>query len=407
MSTVALNIGVGEYVSSGNTITTYYKDGSKKGSSSVDCRDGMTAGFANPRNDYSYLLSYFVNTKNSVYKVVIYQADKEADLNRVTVNLKSKYSTVLGRGKYIMDLKYAVATDSSLVFVFSKYMDEVENFYLVQVENRENRISIKDLGISVSNQDLKTGKSSSLKFVFDGNRTIYAVQLSAKQSNYHLKIKSVELDSLTVSGERQVKLDFMNKELKICPSNTLENSRAYESGFGSVISTEKPQLDSYMKFDFFKGNLVATGLFYRMNASTSKNSRADGIFYVDLKNGTDKVTKVSSKLFCSYTASGDPTPDIYTGFGLSKFYWSYVKATDNTVWLSLNGVKSELVNLKKGGAKQGIIKYLDKKNEIAIKYLKTGKSALLETLNSYYCLYNTKTNSVGYYTQLSIKEFAK
>jgi len=407
MSTVALNIGIGEYVSSGNTITTYREDGSKKGSSSIDCRDGLTAGFANPKNEYSYLLSYYINTKNSVYKVIIYQVDHEADLNRVTVNLKSKFSAVLGRGRYILDLKYALATDSSMVFVFSKYMNEVENFYLVQVSNRENRISIKDLGISITDKALKEAENSCPKFIYDGNRTVFAVQLATKQSSHYLKVKSVELDSLQLSEERQIKLDFIHEDFKIYPSTELENVRAYESGFGSVLGREKSALDRYLKFDFFGGNLVATGLFIEKKNKANANGRADGVFYLDLKDNVDQFNKVTSKVSWLYTSTEDSTPEFYTGFGLYKFYWSHVKATDNTVWLSINGVKPELMNIKKGGAKQGLVKYLDKKNEIAAKYLKDGKSALLETLTSFYCLYNIKSNSVGYYTQLSIKEFTK
>ena len=404
MSTVSLNLGIGEYVSSGNTITTYSKTGSITNTSNVDCKDALTGGLSNENNDYSYLLSYFINSKNSIYKLVLYQVDKEGDLDRISINLRGLIGSEVGRGSYVLDLKYATATSNACMFVFSKYQNNIETFYLTKVGNKTDKVEISKLDFEISDEALKSKEQSALKFVNKDGGTLAVIQLVQKGNEVKTVIKEYTTADLKLKNKQEIVLDFLGKEMILHPSTLTELNRTFETYFPSVIYRDEVQVYDYLQYEYNNSELIITGL-YMKNDTAIANLKADGLFTVNISSNQNVVAKPTKNIVFNYGSEEVSTPYYLSLFGDNQFYYSLFFKESEALYFGVNEDSLVNIDLKNAGPEQAIIYNLYQKDTSDIKYFKTNRSKLYQTGNSYFCLYGLRSNSTGLYTTFSFLEF--
>lgn len=406
MSTVGLNIGVGEYISSGNTVSTFYADGSIKGTATIDCKDGITAGFANENNNFSYLTSSFYSSKNSFYKMVLYLASKEAKLDRVNINVKSLFGRELGRGKYTLDLNYGLAADSAFVFIFSKYVNDSVSYYCVKVNNRDSDISMVPLTITSADVAVKNGTESELSFVFDGNNHLAAIQMNkSNEEDYHLVVNAVSLDSLVLVEDRVVALPFLNKEFNLCPWSENTVAHTFDAKLPSILDRGFTRAPSWAGFEFFNGKILMSGLYYNTKNSAVIGQRADGMFKVNIETKDSLISTCSQTTPFKYSKDDQVTPD-YSCITLNdKRYCALIYQLNNKMVGMVDGVTTSNEVMKSASPIQGLIRQLDSKRVVDRKDLREGRSKIYESQLGVFCLYDLKSNSVGAYTRFIFKDF--
>jgi hypothetical protein len=406
MSTISFNIGIGQYVSSGNTVTTYYSDGSVKNSASVDCRDGLTAGFANEENDFSYLLTYFVNTYNSVYKLVLYQVDTEGDLDRVSINLKAHCNTFIGRGDYVLDLKYAVATNNAFVFVFSKYENNTETFYAGQVLNESDEVRFFKLQLSVNDQDVYFQKTGIPKFTSNGSNILTATQWQLNKGQYRATVLNYSLEKLSLDNEQEYLLDFIGKTLFPCPSLESNPPKTYESNFSSVIARSEPLKLNLFQFEYDGDQLILSGLYYDKRSKMILELKADGLYYLALANNQKTITAPEQTVEFSYAQSEDKTPSYLCLFGSSQFYCSLLYKREKKLYVTDSENTFVNIDLKNAHPGHALIYSMDEEHTVDTKYLKSKRSKLYRASKSIFCVYGIKANTTGLLTKLMVQKFS-
>ena len=407
MSTTSLNIGVGEYISSGNTVTIYNLDGSVKENSNVDCRTGKTTGFANEDNDYSYLLSHFINAKSSLQKLVLYQIDQDGDLDKVSINFKSEFSEVLGRGSYFLDLKYGLATQNSFIFIFSKYEDELETFYLVSVSNETDNVDIEKIDFELKDEDLKDATRTNLKFVPNGDKAISIIQMVKTENEYFSEVKDYSIDGLKIIRARSIKLDFLGSEIFPCMSSQTHSTKTFESNFSTLIQRNFLIYNNYLLYEYVNENLIISGLYYSNKNGEFLDLKAAGLFNVTVSPEQYSAKIISKRITFDYASLESKTPAYMCLYGNSTAYYSFLFKDEKKLYCSNSGSSLENVNLKNADPMQGLIYSLDHQKSIEKKYLKSKRSGIYRSSKLFFCLYGLKANSTGLYTKLTYHKFTK
>lgn len=409
LSTVALNMGVGKYVSSGHTIATYDKEGNKKSLNAIDCKDGLTVGLANQKNDYSYLASSFINARNSFYKLILFKIDKSGNHDKVVVNVKSKFSKILGIGKYTLDLKYTFATHDAFLFIFSKYLNNVETFYLVKVKNNSEAFEITSLDLILEDRAFKAQKVSEMRYAFDGENTFSILQLHQNTGNYNIISQEFKLNEFEKETIRNFELGFVGKDFFLSPivSNN-KVVKTYASYANTMLKRMDKGISDYVQYEYVAGSLAIVGLYYKNKSSALLEERADGLFMVrlDAKGDTVLISDLSEKFEFNYGKSNRKSPQYAFLFNNFQFLTTLWFADKKNLMLYEGGSGASEVDLNSIDPLAGLVYHFDPKKNIPVnKYLKPKKSGVYRSVNSLFCLYDLKPNSVGYYTKLSIKKF--
>lgn len=401
-SLVGIDVGVGEYVQRTNTISTFYADGSLQGSSEVDCRSGYTKGFANESNNKSYLLSYFFNNNNSFYKFILFRVDKEGDVDRININMKSEFGEVIGRSNYTLDLKYGLATSNSFVFIFGKYKNNSEELYLVEIKNGQEHAKIMKLDFIIEDSTLKDKTGGMVKFAFNGKNTLSAIQWVQRNNSYYLIVKDYFLKSFELASSREIALDFIGKNLFVTPNLQSETLKNYESYMPTILDREASLVKNYFNYEYVNNKLNVTGLYCSQKSAAKAEMAADGLFNISINKFQTTVSSVGDKVPFLSKKAVDKTPTHSYVFQLSEIYCSYMQSNTSKPSLSKKSSTPIKIELSGAGPTQALISYLDARRTLDKKYLKEKRSVLLQTINGLYCLYKLKQNSTGNYTKISV-----